>query len=122
MARWCWTSRRRASCRRSSRCTSGSTGPMVRLADVDSSDLESAVRLGCHAMGAAFAVSGDGPLFEAPLAPEPVLAFHPWFSDAHIPGRHLVALLNAERTFAVAIDESLVERHQEALWRAFSGP
>ncbi|MET0771844.1 MAG: hypothetical protein ABWZ82_02070, partial [Candidatus Limnocylindrales bacterium] len=95
----------------------------MRLADVNTGDLASAVRLGCHAMGAAYdATTGDGPRFEASLAPDPVLVFHPWFSEAHVPGRHLVALLAAERSLGLAVDESLIDRNQQALWRAFSGP
>jgi hypothetical protein len=94
-----------------------------RLADVNDRDLLGAIRLGCEAMGRVF--DGDDPrdvaFFEAVVLPEPRLAFSDVHSEAHVPGRHLNALLAAEGLAGVPADDVVIRRHRAALLYSFSG-
>jgi hypothetical protein len=96
---------------------------LTQLADINSTDLLGAIRLGCEAMGRVF--NADDPrgvaFFDAVALPEPKLSFSNVHSEAHVPGRHLNGLLAAEGLAGVAIDEEVVRRHREALLFSFSG-
>jgi hypothetical protein len=91
---------------------------MYRLADVNSTDIRDAIRLGCQAMGNAFDPDDDDiPYGGASVRPVAKLGGS---SEAHTPGRHLNALLHAEDAAAIDIDESVVEKHARAAMFSYS--
>ena len=96
---------------------------MTQLQDVNSRDLLGAIRLACRTMERVF--DADDPrgvaFFDAVARPEPRLSFSPVHSEAHVPGRHLNALLAAEDLLGVAIDPFAVDRHAAALFFSYSG-
>jgi hypothetical protein len=56
------------------------------------------------------------------VRPTAKLEFNQSFSEAHVPGRHLNALLNAEDTIGVEIPDWAIEAHQRAAFSSYSGP
>ncbi len=62
------------------------------------------------------------PFFQSTLKPTAALSFSPYSSDAHIPGRHLSGLLNAEYAACIDLDETAVENHRQAALFSYSGP
>lgn len=58
----------------------------------------------------------------AQVRPAVSLGFSPGHSDAHLPGRHLNALLDAEAAAAISLNEEAIERHRRAAFFSFSGP
>ena len=94
-----------------------------RLKDVNTTDFKEAIRLGCHTMQSVFnADDNDVPFMLARARPDARLAFYPGGSEAHVPGRHLNALLNAEDAAGIVIDEQAIEKHRRAAFFSFSGP
>ena len=92
------------------------------LADVNSTDVGSAIRLGCRTMCSVFNADDDDiPFFSSQVWPEARLSFSPMHSESHVPGRHLNALLNAEDALGVYVDESCIERHARAAFLSYSG-
>ena len=70
---------------------------MAQLADVNTTDLLDAISLGCRTMSSTFnADDNDIPFFRAAFRREPELEFSWAHTEAHVPGRHLNALLSAE--------------------------
>ena len=63
----------------------------------------------------------DLPFFGSQVRPDPRLSSG-GLSDAHVPGRHLNALLNAEAAAGVAIDAAAVAKHTRAAFFSYSGP
>ena len=61
------------------------------------------------------------PFFRSEVWPDPQLGFSPVHSEAHVPGRHLNALLTAE-SLGFSIDERAVEHHTRAAFFSYSGP
>lgn len=95
----------------------------MKLSDVNTTDILDAIRLGCRAMSRAFdADDGDTPFFDVVVRPEARMAFSPWTSEAHVPGRHLNALLTAEATAGIEIEEEAVRKHARAALFSYSGP
>ena len=97
----------------------------MKLADVNTTDIREAIRLGCETMGRVFdADDGDGdiPFFDVVVRPQARMAFSPWASESHVPGRHLNALLNAEDAAGIKIDEDSVDRHARAAFFSYGGP
>jgi hypothetical protein len=96
---------------------------MPPVADVNSTDVLGAIRLACQAMGRVFdeADPHGVAFFDAVAWPEPQLAFSDVHSEAHVPGRHLNALLAAEALAGVAAEPDVVARHRSALFFSFSG-
>ena len=93
---------------------------LTHLTDVNTSDIEDAVRLGCHCMCNVFdAGDGDVPYFPVVARPDAFLGI-PLIE--HVPGRHLNALLNAEDVVEVAIDEEAIDKHARAAFLSYSGP
>ena len=91
---------------------------MTRLADVNTTDIRDAIRLGCQAMGNAFnSDDGDIPYGGASIRPIAKLGGS---SESHTPGRHLNALLNADDAAGIAIDESVIEKHTRAAMYSYS--
>ena len=95
----------------------------ARLENVNTTDIRDAIRLGCRTMSSVFNADDDDiPFFGSAVLPEAKLTFSPVHSEAHIPGRHLNALLNAEETAGIEIDEDAVEKHSKTSFFSFSGP
>ena len=82
------------------------------LNHVNTTDILSAIRLGCETMSRVFDERHNySPYFGAYLRPTAFLKFSNTYSDAHVPGRHLNALLTAEDAGGVVIQESVIEKH-----------
>jgi hypothetical protein len=97
----------------------------MKLADVNTTDIRDAIALGCATMGRVFDADdgeGDIPFFDVFVRPQARMAFSPWGSECHVPGRHLNALLNAEDAAGIEIDEDAVDRHARAAFYSYSGP
>jgi hypothetical protein len=72
----------------------------------------------CHVFNAD---DGDIPFFRSVALPEAQLSFSWAHSEAHVPGRHLNALLNAEDAAGVLLDEACVENQARAAFFSYSG-
>lgn len=96
---------------------------MSRLQNVNTTSLIDAIQLGCRTMCSVFnADDNDVPFFGSCVYPEARLSFSSAHSEAHVPGRHLNALLNAEDAAGVALDEDAIEKHARAAFFSYSGP
>ena len=96
---------------------------MDLLQDVNTTDVCSAIELGCRTMSSVFnADDNDIPFFGSRVRPQAELRFSAAHSEAHVPGRHLNALLNAEDAAGVAVDEAAIEKHAAAAFYSYSGP
>jgi hypothetical protein len=62
------------------------------------------------------------PYFRSVVYPEARLSFSESYSEAHVPGRHLNALLTAEEVLGVSIPEAVIDTHTRAAFLAYSGP
>ena len=95
---------------------------MAKLADVNTSDVAGAIRLGCETMGRVFnSEDEDRPYWGSRVWPEARFGFFWPNADGHVPGRHLNALLNAEDAVGVKIDEESIEKHARAAFFACDG-
>ncbi|MFN8442947.1 MAG: hypothetical protein U0175_19380 [Caldilineaceae bacterium] len=95
---------------------------MTKLANVNTTDIAAAVRLGCQTMQNVFnADDNDIPFFRSRVRPDAFLSFNWMHSESHVPGRHLNALLNAEDALKVVLDEDAVEKHANAALFSYSG-
>ena len=93
----------------------------TRLRDINTTNLVDAVRLGCGTMSRLFDVDHDNRPYSV-IRLRPTAQFNIGnFSDAQVPGRHLHALLSAERNMRVTLDESTVEKHTRTAFNSFSG-
>ena len=96
---------------------------MVKLRHVNTNDIREAIRLGCRTMSSVFnADDNDIPFFGSLVRPDPSFSFSPVHSEAHVPGRHLNALLNAEDAAGIHIEEDAVDSHAHAAFLSYSGP
>lgn len=96
---------------------------MPRLSDINTTDLRRAIALGCHTMSSVFdADDNDVPFMGSRVWPEAVLRFSWAHSESHVPGRHLNALLAAERLAGVRLDEDAVDKHARAAYFSYAGP
>ena len=94
----------------------------MKLRDVNTTDIGSAIRAGCRTMASVFnADDDDVPFFGSQVWPDPHLAFSSVHSESHVPGRHLNALLTAESR-GFSIDEAAVEKHARAAFYSYGGP
>mgnify|MGYP004365827515 CR=1 FL=1 len=88
---------------------------MPQLANVNTTDLIDAIRLGCRTMSSVFNADDDGmPFFRSRVWPEAYLAFRPGVTEGHVPGRHLNALLNAEDAAGITVTPEAVANHEKA--------
>ena len=95
---------------------------MTRLENVNTVDVRDAVQLGCHAMTRGFNPhDADRPFFSACIRPTACLGWSNFYSDAHVPGRHLNALVAARKYMNVDIDEEAIKKHADALFFSYSG-
>jgi len=93
-----------------------------RLKDVNTTDIEAAIRLGSRTMQSVFNTDDNEiPFFGSSVRPQARLSFDGSASEAHVPGRHLNALLNAEDAVGIELDESAVRKHVQAAYFSFSG-
>ena len=91
---------------------------MTQLQDVNTRDIRDALELGCRAMSNAFnADDGDIPYGGASVRPVAALGGS---SEAHSPGRHLNAILNAEDAAGIRLDEDAVDKHARAAFFSYS--
>jgi hypothetical protein len=96
---------------------------MPKLAQVNTDDIGDAIRLGCRAMCSVFnADDNDIPFFGSRVWPQPELSFSSYHSEAHVPGRHLNALLSAQAALGLPLDEACIDKHARAAFFSFSGP
>ncbi len=94
---------------------------MANVSDVNTTDIRAAIRLGCRTMASVFdADDNDIPFFGSQVRPHPYLSGG-GIAEAHVPGRHLNALLNAEDATGIDIDEAAVEKHARAAFSSYSG-
>jgi hypothetical protein len=90
---------------------------VTKLQDVNTGDIRDAIELGCRAMSNAFnADDNDIPYGGASVRPVAGLGGS---SEAHSPGRHLNALLNAEDAAGIRLDEDAVEKHARAAFFSY---
>ncbi len=95
---------------------------MAKLANVNTTNIEAAIALGCRTMQRVFnADDNEIPFFKSRVYPDTILAFNPNHSESHVPGRHLNALLNAEDVANIELDERAVQKHARAAFFSFSG-
>jgi hypothetical protein len=91
--------------------------------NVNTTDIRSAVELGCRTMSSVFdRDDNDVPFFGSEVWPNAQLSFFKFHSEAHVPGRHLNAFLNAEDAFGIHVDESVIQKHARAAFLSYSGP
>ena len=96
---------------------------MAQLTNVNTTDIRKAIQLGCRTMQNVFNADDDQvPFFGSSVRPEAALRFSSHHSEAHVPGRHLNALLNAEDAAGVELNEAAVENHRRATILSYSGP
>ena len=101
---------------------------MAKLANTNTTDIADAMALGCRTMQRLFnADDGDVPFFRSRVVPHrssPTtgLSGGSWALEAHVPGRHLNALLSAEDAAGIPLDESAIDKHARAAFLSFSGP
>src|SRR5688572_15178966 len=83
----------------------------ARLRDVNTTDIAGAIALGCKTMSHVFnADDHDIPFFGSSIDEQSSgLWFNDSHSEAHIPGRHLNALLNAEDVLGLRIEKNVIE-------------
>ena len=92
------------------------------LANVNTTDLGGAIKLGCRTMCSVFNADDDDiPFFSSQVWPEAQLRFSHMHSESHVPGRHLNALLSAEDAVGVYVDEGCIERHARAAFLSYCG-
>ena len=95
---------------------------MIRLNHVNTTDIHDAIRLGCRTMCSVFnADDNDIPFFGSSVRPQAELTFSSVHAEAHVPGRHLNALLNAEAAASIVIDDVCVDKHAHAAFFSYSG-
>lgn len=110
----------------SKRVFAGSENPSVlpmRVKNVNTTSIRDAVSLGCRTMSSVFNRDDhDIPFFASQVWPNAELSFFRYHSEAHVPGRHLNALLNAEDALGIPVDEAAIDKHAAAAFFSFSGP
>ncbi len=91
---------------------------MTQLKDVNTTDIRDAIRLGCQNMCKSLnADDGDIPYGSARVRPEAGLGGS---SEAHSPGRHLNAVLNAEDAAGIELDEDCIDKQANAAFFSYS--
>lgn len=92
------------------------------LKNVNTTDLYSAIELGCRTMSNVFnADDNDIPFFRSIAWPKAFLSFSAWNNESHVPGRHLNALLAAEAVAGVRVEDEVIRKHAAAAYYSFSG-
>ena len=95
---------------------------MSKLDDVNTTDIREAIRLGCRTMQSVFnADDVNVPFGGSVVRPRMATRFGA-LGEAHITGRHLNALLNAEDAAGIELCEAAVDNHRRAAYLSYSGP
>ena len=95
---------------------------MYQLKNVNSKNIYAAIELGYNPMEKVFNRDDHNlPFFEAVARPEAHFGFCGFATESHIPGRHLNALLTAEKTIGIPVDPTVIEKHKNAAFYSFSG-
>ena len=95
---------------------------MPRVQNVNTTSISAAIELGCRTMQSVFNADDDNvPFFGSKVRPQTALDTSSCHSEAHVPGRHLNALLNAEDALGIDIDESAIDNHRRAAFLSFNG-
>lgn len=93
------------------------------LKNVNSTDLFSAIELGCRMMGQVFSKDDNEiPFFITHAWKEACFEYNGFHAESHVPGRHLNALLMAEAITGLVIDEEVVRKHARAAFFSLTGP
>ena len=96
---------------------------MGKLSAVNSTDILDAIRLGCQTMSKVFNADDNNiPFFGVEVLPQAGMYFYPQHTEAHVPGRHLNALLNASATAGINVAELRIENHANAAFFSYNGP
>lgn len=96
---------------------------MTTLRHVNTTDIRAAIELGCLTMRSVFNADDHHiPFFDSQVRPTAHLRFHDSHSEAHVPGRHLDALLAAEHVLGRAADAEAIAHHTRAAFYSYSGP
>jgi hypothetical protein len=94
--------------------------PPAQLSNVNTTDIRSAIELGCRAMGRIFNPADAGlPYMYTRIWPDGWLGFSPYHGAIQMSGRHLDALLTAEAALGLKIDEDAVEQHTRASFASY---
>ncbi|MBR5507775.1 MAG: hypothetical protein IKV88_07005 [Clostridia bacterium] len=93
------------------------------LKNINSTDILSSIELGCQMMGQAFnADDNDIPFFISRVWPKAYFDYHDGHAEAHVPGRHLNALLVSENVAGISFDEKIISTLRNAAFYSLSGP
>lgn len=94
----------------------------MQLNNVNTTDVRDAIRLGCQTMCSVFNADDNHiPFFGSRVRPAAELSFSWAYSEAHVPGRHLNALLNAENVAGIMLDEDCIDHHAQAAFFSYGG-
>lgn len=94
----------------------------MKLKDVNTTDIADAIRLGCATMQRVFNADDGGiPFFDARARPEVRFGFESPYTEAHVPGRHLAALLTAEEVTGLRPEEEAIAGHRRAAFFSLGG-
>lgn len=95
----------------------------ARVKNVNTTSIRDAMELGCRTMQSVFdADDHANPFFLSSVWPKAQLSFSENHSEAHVPGRHLNALLNAEDALGVPVEDASIEKLTRAAFLSYSGP
>jgi hypothetical protein len=96
--------------------------PPARVKDVNTTNIRSAIELGCRAMGQIFNPADAGlPYMYTRIWPDGWLGFSPYHAAIQMSGRHLDALLAAEAALGLELDERVIEQHARASFASYGG-
>ena len=96
--------------------------PVPQVGNVNTTDIAGAIRLARRTMASVFnADDNDIPFFRSAVRPDVYLAFNDCFSEGHVPGRHLNALLTAEAVLGEPAEEAVMAKHRRAAMYSYSG-
>ena len=96
---------------------------MAKVKQVNSTDIADAIKLGCGTMCSVFnADDNNVPFFSSCAWPDASLSFSAYHSEAHVPGRHLNGLLNAEDALGISVDPGAIDNHAKAAFMSYGGP
>jgi hypothetical protein len=93
-----------------------------RVKNVNFTDIRGAIEMGCGTMSRDLNRDDhDIPFFASQVWPHAELSWDRNFSEAHVPGRHLNALLSAEGTIGYKVPENVIANDRDAAFFSYSG-
>ncbi len=100
----------------------GARGPR-RVANVNTTDMRSAIDLGTRAMARCFNADDDDlPFMYSRVWPDGWFGFSPWHCAVQVSGRHLEAMLRAAEVTGAPVDEEAIAKHTRGALFSFTGP